>query len=155
MSNSKKPTHASPLDEQTLGLLGENQATVDVPQDRLDKVFSTVLGRINAEELAKQSDFITVRADSAWQQIAPLIEKKVLYLDEKTGTESYLLRAEAGAETPAHDHDKHELCLVLEGDITYDDLTLYAGDYHFAAMGTAHSTARTSQGTVCFFHVHA
>lgn len=151
MSNSDKPI----LDQKMLNLLGANQAASNVPLERLDKVFSNVLGRINAEELAEKSSFITVRSDAPWQQIAPLIEKKVLYFDEATGTESYLLRAEAGAEAPSHDHNKHELCLVLEGDIIFDDFALYAGDYHFAPKGTSHSAARTEHGTVCFCHVHS
>ncbi len=95
--------------------------------------------------------FHTVRAeDGGWTAIAPGIEKKFLYRDPATGTESYLFRMQAGASMKMHQHPRAEECLVLEGDLAIGDLRLKAGDYHVAARGTLHPALRSQGGAVVF-----
>ena len=51
---------------------------------------------------------------------------------------------------PAHDHGFPEECLVLQGEITIGDITVCAGDYHFAAKGARHGTLTTRTGALLF-----
>ena len=153
MSKQTDPKYDSLLDDGTLGLIGSGQKPLDVAESRLMKLREQVMGRIDAEELAEHSGLITVRSyDGPWEKIAPLIEKKVLQFDENKGTESYLLRVEAGAEAPSHRHGQDELCIMLEGEIQYGDFTLRAGDYHFAPKGSVHGSAHSVQGALLFIH---
>lgn len=95
--------------------------------------------------------FHTVRLeDVGWISIAPGIEKKCLYRDPATGTESQLYRMQPGASIVKHQHPQAEECLVLEGDLAIGDLRLKAGDYHVAAMGTMHPALRSQDGAVVF-----
>ena len=95
--------------------------------------------------------FYTVRLEAGgWASIGPGLEKKFLYRDPATGTQSYLLRMRPGASIQTHHHAKAEECLVLEGDLAIGDLRLNAGDYHVAAKGTVHP-ALTSQGGAVVF----
>jgi len=94
---------------------------------------------------------VTIRADEGqWIEIEPLLERKLLKVDHETGIESYLLRLQPGAAPQRHQHDADELCLVLEGDVSFDDIHLRAGDYHCARKGSWHGRASTVQGALLF-----
>ena len=56
---------------------------------------------------------------------------------------TFLIRAQPGAEFPAHQHDDDEEAYVLTGDLSFDDLVLGAGDYHLARPGVRHPVGRT------------
>ncbi len=59
---------------------------------------------------------------------------------------TFFIRAQAGAEFPAHEHDDDEESYVLSGDLSFDDLVLNAGDYHLARPGVRHPVGRTKGG---------
>ena len=100
---------------------------------------------------ASAAPFHTVRLeDGEWMSIGLGVEKKFLYRDPITGTESSLFRLQPGAFIEAHHHAKAEECLVLEGDLTIGDLRLNAGDYHLAGKGTIHPVLRSQSGAVLF-----
>lgn len=100
---------------------------------------------------AAAPSFHTVHADDGdWTSMAPGIDKKFLYRDPATGTESYLVRMQAGASIDMHQHPRAEECLVLEGDLAIGDLQLKAGDYHVAAQGTMHPALRSQGGAIVF-----
>ena len=103
-----------------------------------------VLRRARADER-----FVTVRKrDGQWIALAADIAMKVLHDD---GTmQSFLLRLDAGACLPAHDHPGDEHCVVLEGRCMLGDFELGAGDYHFARAGTSHGDIRSPAGCVLF-----
>lgn len=139
------------LDEQTLQYLSEAPAVLRTMQAKVDKLRNRVWDRIDQDTAETSDSFITVRdKEGPWIEIAPMIKKKVLYENPDTGIESYLLRAEAGASAPPHSHEFDEHCLVLEGDISFDQLCLKAGDYHFAPAGSEHGEARTDNGVLVF-----
>ena len=103
------------------------------------------------DQQASASPFHTVRLnDGEWMPIRPGLERKLLYRDPATGTESYLFRMEPGALIEGHHHARAEECLVLEGDLTIGDLHLNAGDYHVAARGSIHPVLRSQGGAVMF-----
>ena len=89
----------------------------------------------------------TVRAaEGKWEPLVPGIERKVLYFDRARKRVTLLIRAQAGAEFPAHEHDDDEESYVLSGDLSFDDLMLNAGDYHVARAGERHPVGRTRGG---------
>jgi len=109
-----------------------------------------ILDRISAPQRAAASDLITIRKKEAWNELSPGVEYKVLTIDEQADSKSFLLRAESGACLPAHAHHGHEECLVLEGSFNIGDLTLSAGDFHYAKSGTNHEESSTHTGVVVF-----
>jgi anti-sigma factor ChrR (cupin superfamily) len=89
----------------------------------------------------------TVRAgEGKWESLVPGIERKVLSFDRERKRVTLLIRAQPGAEFPAHEHDDDEESYVLSGDLMFDDLVLHAGDYHLARAGQRHPVGRTRGG---------
>ena len=102
-------------------------------------------------EATASSSFHTVRLDEGeWILIQPGLERKFLYCDPATGTESYLFRMAPGASIQGHHHARAEECLVLEGDLMVGELRLNAGDYHVAGMGSMHPVLKSQGGAVMF-----
>jgi anti-sigma factor ChrR (cupin superfamily) len=88
-----------------------------------------------------------VRAgEGKWEPLVPGIERKTLWHDRENGRITFLIRAQPGAEFPAHQHDDDEEAYVLSGDLAFDDLVLNAGDYHLARPGVRHPVGRTKGG---------
>ena len=89
---------------------------------------------------------MTVRTNEGqWEPLAPGFERKILATGQN-GRVTFLVRGEPGARFPAHQHDDDEECYVIEGDITFETLTLRAGDYHRALRGHPHPGASTARG---------
>lgn len=149
MTDSMKSLREDALDPDTLRLLGSAPAHADLRSARVSQLRGRVMQRVADE--AALSSFLTVRAeDGPWIEIGPLMEKKVLHVNDDSGIESYLLRMQPGAAPAGHRHDEDELCIVLEGDVSFDDIHLEAGDYHFAPKGSWHGTASTINGALIF-----
>jgi quercetin dioxygenase-like cupin family protein len=103
-----------------------------------------VLARVRAAPA-----MVTIRAgEGRWQPFLPKVEIKVLR--EADGYLNYLMRLEAGARVPAHDHPMDEECLVLEGEINIGDLVVRAGDYHVAPRGVHHGVLESRAGALLF-----
>lgn len=84
--------------------------------------------------------------EGEWRTLAPGVSAKVLRDDGRTCT--WLGRMEPGASFPAHDHPVDEECLVLEGDMEADGVSISAGDYQIALAGTRHGAVRSRGGCV-------
>ncbi len=150
MTNSSHTDRSAVLDQDTLELLGSAPASADVPAHRMAQLRSRVMQRVN-EETASSNPYITIRGDDGpWIETAPLVEKKVLNVNDQAGIESYLLRLHPGASLDRHRHDDDELCIVLEGDVSFDDVRLEAGDFHLARKGSWHGRASTVNGALIF-----
>lgn len=152
MSKTTTTKYDDVLDEQTLHLLGEAPAVLNAAPEPMQKLRDRVMQRVDDDTTNAAQSFLTVRDhDGAWIEITPKIRKKVLYLNPETGTESYLLKAEPGAEAPPHVHAHDEHCLVLEGEVVFGEgIHLKAGDYHFAPAGSEHGIARTDVGVLVY-----
>lgn len=99
---------------------------------------------------ARRASIITVPAsDAGWFEALPKIHIKQVYTD---GTaESYLVRLEAGARAPAHEHPGDEECVVLEGSVRYiGGSTLKAGDYEAVRAGARHAELVSDTGALVF-----
>lgn len=150
MTESRKSNRKQVLDRGMLELLGSAPRRADISSQRASALRDRVMRRID-EETTGAAPFTTIRADDgAWVEIAPLAEKRVLNVDPDTGTESYLLRLHPGVALAEHRHGEDELCIVLEGDVSFDDINLAAGDYHFARKGSVHGVASTVHGALLF-----
>jgi anti-sigma factor ChrR (cupin superfamily) len=111
------------------------------PPDRLRQ---ELLNRIGGSPSAH----LVFRAgEGEWRDSAyPGLAVKQLFADPSTGNVTSLIRMKAGAIYPPHRHFGVEHCYVLEGDLLFDDHTLYAGDYEVAPESTDHSPVSTRNG---------
>jgi anti-sigma factor ChrR (cupin superfamily) len=84
-----------------------------------------------------------VRADSTpWIQTPiPGVEIRNLYKEK-----AMLVRMAPKSWLAAHEHDKAEQCLVLEGSISSDGLTAYAGDFTYMPAGSEHHPLYSETG---------
>ncbi|MEO6538140.1 MAG: cupin domain-containing protein [Ferruginibacter sp.] len=105
------------------------------------------------------TNYITRSNQTTW---APLMEEgiatkgifvKVLRYDEETKrAPTILLKFEAGARYPYHNHPGGEEIFVLEGDATLEGEKLLAGDYLYTAPNFKHSV-HSENGCVLLFVV--
>ncbi|MBK8944446.1 MAG: cupin domain-containing protein [Ignavibacteriae bacterium] len=78
---------------------------------------------------------------------------KVLRFDETTKRPpSFLLKFDAGAKYPYHNHPGGEEVFVLEGSVFFNDTELFAGDYLYTPKNFKHSV-HSKNGCVLFFIV--
>ncbi|MCB1024901.1 MAG: cupin domain-containing protein [Acidobacteria bacterium] len=73
--------------------------------------------------------------------------KSLMYDVETDRSPTILLKFEAGATYPLHDHPGGEEIFVLEGDIKLGKDELHAGDYLFTAVNNKHRVS-TKNGCV-------
>jgi quercetin dioxygenase-like cupin family protein len=81
-------------------------------------------------------------AHTEWQQSpVPGVQVRHLY-EQKT----LLVRMAPKTSYPAHEHPEAEQCLVLEGSITSDGVTAYAGDFTYMPAGSSHHPLYSPDG---------
>jgi anti-sigma factor ChrR (cupin superfamily) len=106
-------------------------------------MFARITARI------EQRASVTVRAEEGrWETLVPGVERKMLRVDRARKRVTFLVRAAPGARFPAHVHDDDEEAYVVSGDLTFETLTLSAGDYHVARRGMTHPAAVSVGGCV-------
>lgn len=93
----------------------------------------------------------TIRAEAGeWQPMAEGVQMKLLSIDRVAGRRSFLVRMVPGSRYGHHEHPQDEECIVLEGDLSFGDLRLSAGDYHLARAGVPHPAAVSQGGCLLF-----
>lgn len=107
----------------------------------------------------KVENYLVRTAQVEWK---PLIEKGISYTgifvkslrsDPASGrSSSILLKFEAGASYPYHNHPAGEELFVLEGAVTVADTLLKPGDYLYTPPGFKHAVA-SDTGCVILFVV--
>lgn len=85
--------------------------------------------------------------ENDWLDFLPGVMKKPLHLDD-AGGDMHLLKIDKGAILPAHYHDKTERCLVLEGEMDFDNIHIAQGDFHIIEAGFEHPAGTTQTGAV-------
>jgi anti-sigma factor ChrR (cupin superfamily) len=114
-------------------------------------MFEKILGRIESEG-ADLPGTMTRRAGTAnWFEISPGIKGRLLHVDRAQNRQYLLIRMAPGASYHPHSHDTDEQSLVLEGDLSFGELNLKAGDFHVATPSSSHPPGRTVSG--CLVHV--
>jgi anti-sigma factor ChrR (cupin superfamily) len=86
-----------------------------------------------------------------WFEISPGIQGRLLHVDRAQNRQHLLIRMAPGALYRPHAHDADEQTLVIEGDLSFGDLALKAGDFHAATPSSSHPPGRTVIG--CLVHV--
>ena len=81
------------------------------------------------------------------ENVSGIYVKPLLFDDETRRAPTMLLKFDAGATYPLHDHPGGEEIFVLEGDIKLGKDELFAGDYLFTAIGNKHRVS-TKNGCV-------
>jgi quercetin dioxygenase-like cupin family protein len=90
-------------------------------------------------------------ADATWRPLKiPGVSIKVLRSDKTTGEATALIKLEAGARFPAHNHPAGEEVFVLEGDLTIGADRLKSGDYYYTPPNGKHAA---SSDAGCMFLV--
>lgn len=129
-------------EDNILEAISENIAAEPADAGRVERLRARVMSQL---------EFDTIRSDEGeWREIMPQVYKKTLSVDEVRGVESFLLRMESGGRIPAHEHRSDELCCVIEGDVSFGELKLKKGDYHFAHQGSHHQDATSVNGCLLF-----
>jgi hypothetical protein len=109
-------------------------------------VHERLLRRINADK----NTLYCAHDAGQWQAINAEIEIKKLM--KNAASQAVMLRFKAGASLPAHAHYTDEECLVLDGEVTIADITVKAGDYHFAPRQSKHEQLTSRIGATLFIH---
>ncbi|MBT8101172.1 MAG: cupin domain-containing protein [Gammaproteobacteria bacterium] len=138
------------LDSGFLDAVADSFETEAADEQRVNQLRARVAEKIDGGNNGS-SLFDTIRSgEGDWIEILPNVRKKRLKIDREAGMESYLLRLEPSATLPAHEHEADELCYVIEGDLSFGDIYLEAGDYHYARKGSRHGGVNTVNGTLLF-----
>jgi quercetin dioxygenase-like cupin family protein len=98
---------------------------------------------------APGADYLFVHSHQGeWVSLLPGVELKLLRDD--ANSRSFFIRMAPGSRIPPHEHTLDEESLVLEGDVTINDVLCRAGDYHFAPRGKPHGWLRSAEGCLLF-----
>jgi mannose-6-phosphate isomerase-like protein (cupin superfamily) len=80
--------------------------------------------------------------DTEWEQLpVPGVQRRALL-----GGKTMLVRMAPKTWLPAHDHAAAEQCLVLEGSISSEGATAYAGDFTYMPAGSSHQPLYSEEG---------
>ena len=152
-----KPLPGSERMDPALALALDARLRADGADDSelIARVKERIMQSVRAEADAGHR---TVRAsDDAWENVAPGIDRKILW--ESGPARSWMVRLAPGALFPAHLHPMDEECVVLEGSLRIGDILLHAGDFHVGRQESMHGVTSTDTGAVVYLRgalsVHA
>ena len=123
-----------------------DEAAVETPS-------AGVWDRIEAaiDDSQKSPQTRTLRTEGlAWEPFAPGIDRKLLYVDKAAATQISLFRLSPGSGVMGHSHALMEECLVVEGEIEVDGITIRKGDLHLALPGSRHGPLTSRTGAVLY-----
>ena len=81
------------------------------------------------------------------ENVSGVFVKSLMFDDEEKRSPTILLKFDAGATYPLHNHPGGEEIFVLEGDIKLGKDELFSGDYLFTAVNNKHRVS-TKDGCV-------
>jgi len=130
--------------QETAQALTLSASAVAPPPSLRARLMASIIPKDGAEDKKPANDLTLVRKDdTAWQPMPfPGVETRPLL-----GKKTLLVRMAPKSSLPAHDHDHGaEQCLVLEGSISCDGLTAYAGDFTYMPRGSKHHALYSEDG---------
>lgn len=131
--------------EQIFAGLERPGAGVTPPPSVWDRIDQAI------DDLEQSPQTRTMRATSlSWEDFLPGVERKILFADTASAISGVLYRVAPGTVVPSHGHAVIEECLVLEGEIEIDGVTIRAGDLHMAFAGTRHSPLSSPRGALVY-----
>jgi quercetin dioxygenase-like cupin family protein len=135
-------------DEQALTAMAADIEPVDIDEQHQARLKHQVMSQIKA---AGPVGGITVHASQVqWIELNQYLSIKVLVRDVKNKVQTSYWRLKPGAVIPWHSHENEEDCLVLEGDISIGEQTLFSGDFNQMEKGSAHGPITTVGGALLY-----
>lgn len=117
-------------------------AEVAPPPGLRDRLMERIGGQPAVQKPVLGEGILVRSNDTAWKrlpvpgvEIRPLFEKKTM-----------LVRMAAKTWLPEHAHSEAEQCLVLEGSVSCEGVTAYAGDYTYMPAGSTHHPLYSEDG---------
>jgi anti-sigma factor ChrR (cupin superfamily) len=140
--------------EQTVSELAFSAPAAEPSSTLRDELIARVgapdpvrMGYASRETGADQ--FVSILAlEGEWREIQEGVRLKKLYVDQKTGIATSLVRMLPGTALPVHQHLGVEQFFVIEGDCNVAGQKLGPGAYHRAEAGSTHETTYTTGGTL-------
>ncbi len=108
---------------------------------------AAVLG--TADPLSQDAAAMVVlrAADLDWNETeVPGVHSRNLFVDSASGRLTLLIRMDAGARYPNHEHHGVEECMVIDGDLHIAGTVLHAHDYLRTPRGGDHGSPWTEGG---------
>ena len=120
---------------------------VNPPGDLWNRIDATI-----GEAAAAPGTRTLRQGEGIWEQIAPGVEQRMLFVDRAAGTQSYYIRMAKGAVLPAHRHGRVEECVVLSGLLSIGDHQVGPGDFHLASTRNTHPAITAVEASVFYIH---
>lgn len=127
--------------ERTAAALATSAETAAPPTDLRQRLLDQI-----AQSWPAKSAMEIVPADDGGFVQTPMPGVQIRYLK---GKNTFLVRMAPKSSLPAHEHKYNEQCLMLEGSISGDGRTAYAGDFVFMPAGSLHNPLYSEEG--CLF----
>jgi anti-sigma factor ChrR (cupin superfamily) len=138
---------------QVLGALAMTAPQVEPPPNARDRLLAAIGAAAKPEGSQKEAagkdastsmgEGLIVRKDASGFESSPMPGVQIRNL---LGKKTFLVRMEPKSYLPEHQHKAAEQCLVLEGSISSDGITAYAGDYTFMPAGSNHNPLYSETG---------
>ncbi len=131
--------------DSVFAVFGRNSQAVAPSAELWDRIESAI------EDDEKSPQTRTIRtAEIAWEPFVPGVERKVLFVDKEAMSSGVLYKVAPGASVGNHGHGIIEECLVIEGAIEVEGLTIRAGDVHLAFPGSRHGPLSSRDGALVY-----
>ncbi len=97
---------------------------------------------------AEDGLFTLFAGEGDWESTGvPGVDVRRLFVDRTANRMTAMFRMAAGTEYPEHQHDGHEECFVLDGELHVgDEIVMRRGDYQRAESGSPHARQWTERG---------
>jgi len=132
---------------QAMAALAMNVPQVAPPAEARQRLLKAIGAKPEAattrEAPGTMGPGIIVRKDDTGFEATPVpgVEYRSLM-----GRDTVLLRMAPKSYYPAHQHHAGEQCLVLEGSVSSDGVTAYAGDFTYMPKGSSHDPLYSETG---------
>jgi anti-sigma factor ChrR (cupin superfamily) len=132
--------------ESVANTLALNVAPVAPRASLRERVLAHVEGHTDVRlDPSKGLTFVSA-SEGAWQEMAPGVSAKILFLDRASRRATALVRMAPGSHYAPHRHAEAEELYVLEGGCFCGGRELRAGDYHRAEAETEHHDTSSDDG---------
>lgn len=138
--------HAPTLPPEVVEELAVAMAPAELPMQQRSRMRERILERI--DDAAPEGTRTLRDHESAWIEIAPFIEARILRIDAAEGTHTSIMRMRPGGVVPAHQHSKAEEFIVLAGECHIGTHRLAAGDVQLSEPGSWHGPVTTREGVL-------
>jgi anti-sigma factor ChrR (cupin superfamily) len=129
--------------EAALALMAAGAPEATPPERLRDRLLERI--GVTEKPAPMSAAGVVIRANEVPWKPGPFPGVDFRFLHER---KTMLVRMAPKARIPAHPHAAAEQCLVLEGSVTTDGLTAYAGDYTYMPAGSTHDDLYSENGAL-------